>query len=135
MASMLERITLVENLLHGEVLLVAKVWPANTVRKTIPVNSGGCVEIGATEFCMGDINPEVFPTIWIYVDGFNTGRFLQPTDFVSYGKIKISLDENSGEIKLSGVKARLTDLGRIRCLSWFFGRPSYWNDREEEIIV
>ncbi|KAK6928995.1 hypothetical protein RJ641_005200 [Dillenia turbinata] len=135
MASLLESVTLVENSLFGEVALVAKVWPANTVRKTILVNSGGCVEIGATEFCIGDINSEVFLTIWIYVDGFNTGRFLQSIDFVNYGKITILADENSSPIILSGSKARLTNVGRIKCLRFFFRRRNYWNDREEEIIL
>lgn len=108
------RLTIVVNQLDGEEAeLRINIFPLDGFQKTIRVESGAHVEVGATDFIFDDNNPHRYATVKLFVAGSDTEKFLMPRDFLTYGKIIITRNQD-GNIRIVGIKARFSDFGRIK---------------------
>ncbi|XP_010648607.1 uncharacterized protein LOC104879016 [Vitis vinifera] len=126
------RVTVIENETEQQVELTVTLFPTHRVHKRISIAPGTSTEVAATGFCYAPSNPDRPPMISVSVDGSSSGKLLTRRHFITYGKIIVARGPDGG-LLISGVKARWTDLGRIKGFGCIFGR-SYDGNRGSDII-
>ncbi|KAL6345052.1 hypothetical protein AAG906_007783 [Vitis piasezkii] len=115
------RVTVIENETEQQVELTVTLFPTHRVHKRISIARAPPLN-----------NPDRPPMISVSVDGSSSGKLLTRRHFITYGKIIVARGPDGG-LLISGVKARWTDLGRIKGLGCMFGR-SYDGNRGSDII-
>lgn len=113
------RVTVIENETEQQVELTVTLFPTHRVHKRISIAPSTSTEVAATGFCYAPSNPDRPPMISVSVDGSSSGKLLTRRHFITYGKIIVARGPDGG-LLISGVKARWTDLGRIKyVIKWF----------------
>ncbi|EEF48293.1 conserved hypothetical protein [Ricinus communis] len=107
--------------------------PAGNYDRVIEIPISGHLNIPATYFHDRSILSGRATVLKIFINGDDSGEVLNPQHFVHFSRLIFSVEPDTGCLVIRGVRARLTDFGRLRGLGWLLRR--YSQGRQDERII